>query len=160
MIPKTYLIASFISVILILLTIFLGYTFIADAEAAQQIYAKVTNIDQVSSTFTSATLTFTINITNPTDRDIHKLTSTFKIYINEYYIGNGSFSETDVGAQTSTFKQVTATVSYKNLADSAINILQNWVTRQNPTLKITGTITASILFGLTTASHQFIATSK
>jgi LEA14-like dessication related protein len=158
MISKTYQLTT-IFLVIILLTSFFGYTYYADAQAIQKVQSKVETINQINPKITSATITFTLNITNPTTRDVHNLGSTFDIYIEENYIGKGSFSNFSIPGQTHKFKQVTITVNYGGLADSAVDIIKNWVTGQNSTLKVKGTMTASVLFGLATASHSYTATN-
>ena len=146
-------------IIVLLLSLFFIYTFYADTEAIKQVYAKVEGIKDIDAKFTSATITFYLNITNPSSRDISQLSSTFNIYLEENFIGTGSFSDYSIPASTSNNKEVEVNVNYGGLADSSIDILKNWVSGKESELKIDGTITASILFGLTTASQDFIAVS-
>ena len=157
--PKTYQLASLITLAILIPSLFLGYTYFADADAIQKIYADVDTIDQINPKITKATIIFTLNITNPTTRDITDLSSTFDIFIQDNYVGTGSFSNFNIPAQTNKFKQVSITVSYGGIADSAVDIFTNWVSGQDTTLTIEGTMTASVLFGLTTASHSYTASS-
>lgn len=156
---KTYQLGTIITIAILIPTLFLGYTYFADADAIQNIYAEVETIDQINPKITKATITFTLNITNPTTRDINDLSSTFDIYIEQNYIGTGSFANFSIPGQTTKFKQVTITVNYGGLADSAVDFIKNWFSGQDSTLRIEGTMTASVLFGLTTASHEYTATS-
>ncbi len=151
---------SFIIVGILLISIFLAYTYYADADALQNVYAEIEGIDQINAKITSATITFNLNITNPSNRNINQLSSTFDIYIENNFVGTGSFSDHDISAQTSNLKQVQINVNYGGLADSSIDILKNLVAGQDSQIEIKGTITASVLFGLTTTSHEFIATSS
>jgi hypothetical protein len=151
---------TFIFIGIILILFFLGYTYFADADAIQNVYAEVEGINQINAKITSATITFTINITNPSNRNVNQLSSTFDIYIEDNFVGTGSFSDYDIPAETSKLKQVQINVNYGGLADSSIEILKNWIIGQDSQLKIKGSITASVLFGLTTTSHKFIATSS
>lgn len=160
MIQKTYQLASLITLAILIPSLFLGYTYFADAQSIEQVYAQVETIDQINPKFTKADITFTLNITNPTSRDITDLSSTFDIYIEQNYIGTGSFANFSIPSQTNKFKQVTITGNYGGLADSAVDIIKNWVSGQDSTLRIEGTMTASVLFGLTTASHEYTATSE
>lgn len=154
---KTPYLTAVISVAILLFIIFLGYTYYADAKAIEHVYATVETIDQINPKFSKATITFTLNITNPSTRDVNKLSSTFDLYIENNYIGSGSFSNLSIPSQTNKFKQVSMTVEYKGIADSVVDILKNWAGGQNTTMKVDGTMTASILFGLATASHDYIA---
>jgi hypothetical protein len=160
MISKKYQLPSIGIVILLILISFLGYTFYADAEAIQQVSAEVETINRIEPKITSATLLFTINLTNPSSRNIHQLSSTFDIFIENNFVGTGSFSDHDIPAQTSTIKEISININYGGLADSAVDILKNWVKGQESTVRINGNITAAVLFGLTTASHEFTASSN
>lgn len=151
---------SFILVGILLILLFLGYTYYADAEAIQNVYAEIEGINQINAKITSATITFTLNITNPSNRNVNQLSSTFDIYIEDNFVGTGSFFDHDIPAQTSNLKQVQINVNYGGLADSSIDILKNWFVGQDSQIKIKGVITASVLFGLTTTSHKFIAISS
>jgi hypothetical protein len=160
MMKKTYQLVSIISMISILLIILLGYSYFADAQAIQQVYADVTAINQINPKLTSAAILFTLNITNPSSRNINKLSSTFDLYIEKNFIGTGSFSNFSIPGQTNKFKEVSLTIQYTGLADSAVDIIKNWVSGQHTTLRIEGVMTASVLFGLATVSHKYTATSK
>jgi hypothetical protein len=151
---------SFILVGILLILLFLGYTYYADAEAIQNVYAEIEGINQINAKITSAAITFTLNITNPSNRNVNQLSSTFDIYIENNFVGTGSFFDHDIPAQTSNLKQVQINVNYGGLADSSIDILKNWFVGQDSQIKIKGVITASVLFGLTTTSHKFIAISS
>ncbi len=151
---------SFILVGILIISLFLGYTYYADAEAIQNVYAEIEGINQINAKITSATITLTLNITNPSNRNVNQLSSTFDIYIEDTFVGTGSFFDHDIPAQTSNLKQVQINVNYGGLADSSIDILKNWFVGQDSQIKIKGVITASVLFGLTTTSHKFIAISS
>jgi LEA14-like dessication related protein len=149
-----------IILLIIILIAFLGYTYYADADAIQHVIVEVDTINNISPKITSATLTFTLNVTNPSTRDIHDLSSNFDIYISQTKIGEGSFSGLSIPAQSETFKKVTITIYYSGLADSIINILENWRTGEETNINIKGTMEATVLFGLATASTEFTATSQ
>ena len=159
MISKTYQL-SIIAIILLLLILFAGYSFYADAQAIERVYAEVDTIDQVSPKLNFATIIFTLNITNPSNRDVNDLSSTFDLYIDENDVGDGSFSNLYIPAQSNTYKQVSMKVHYNEIAKSVIDIISNWTQGQNTSVKVKGTMQASVLFGLTTASHQYIAVSS
>lgn len=145
--------------LILILSFFMGYVYIADMQAVQQIHAEMLTIDDIDLKFSSAIITFSLNLTNPSTRNINNLYSTFDLYIEQNYIGHGSFSNTTIPAQTSKIKQVMMTINYAGLADSALDFLKNWITGQRTILNIDGTLYASILFGLTTTSQQYTASS-
>ena len=138
-----------------ILIAFLGYTYYSDASAIQQIRAEIEGISNIDPKITSATLTFTMNITNPTSKHIQDLSSTFDIYIESNYIGNGSFSDISIEPLSTTYKPMTVKVYYNGLADAGVDIIKNWVQGEETKLTITGTMSASILFGFAEATHDF-----
>ena len=148
-----------IIIVIILICAYLGYTYYTDADAIQHVIAEVDSINNILPRFTSATLTFTLNVSNPTNRDINNLSSTFDIYIQQNKIGDGSFSGLSIPAQTHINKKVIITVFYTEIANSVIDILNNWVQDQDTPLTVKGTMSARVLFGLATASHQYTATT-
>lgn len=164
MISKTYQLTT-IFIIIILLTFFFGYTYYADAQAIQQMRAEVysfnpdSNIDLDLSKRTLE-LNFTLNITNPSSRDIRDISSTFKIYIEENFIGKGSFSNLSIKANSSELKEITVSFDLKGFAYSFIDKIANVLKNEYTIISIEGSMTASVLFGLTTASHEYTATSS
>jgi LEA14-like dessication related protein len=156
---KPYQFGTVITLAILIPALFLGYTYFADAQAIEKIYAEVENINQINPKFTKADISFTLNITNPTTRDINKLSSTFDIFIQDNYVGTGSFSNFSIPAQTNKITLVSVTVDYGELADSVVDFIKNWASGQDTTLKIEGTMNAQVLFGLATASHSYTATS-
>lgn len=155
---NTTTIVSILAIGILLITFF-GYTYYADADAILQLTSDVESINQINPKITSTTITFTLNITNPTNRHITDLNSEFNIFIENNEIGKGSFSELDIPSQSSVLKQVTITVFYNTLADSVVDIIKNSLQGQDSELTIKGTMNAAVLFGLTRVSQDFIATS-
>ncbi len=164
MISKTYQLSIVTSLILIAL-VFTGYTYYADAQAIEKISAEVysfnpdSNIDLDLSKRT-LDLNFTLNMTNPSPRDINDISSTFKIYIEENFIGNGSFTNLTLRAKSSKFKEITVSFDLKGFAYSFIDTIANVLKNETTTITIEGNLTASVLFGLSTASHQYTAVSR
>jgi hypothetical protein len=164
MMPKTYQLASLITLAILIPTLFLGYTYFADAQAIQQIRAEVYSFNPDSNIDfdlpeRKINLNFTLNVTNPSSRDIQDISSTFNIYIEENFIGEGSFSNLSIKANSSKFKDITVSFDLKGFAYSIIDGIANALKNQNTEITIEGTMTASVLFGLTTASHSYTATS-
>lgn len=154
MIKHNTILLTILSVSFILIA-FLGYTYYSDASAIQQIRAEIDGIEDIDRTFTSATLTFTMNITNPTSKHIRDLSSTFDIFIESNYIGIGSFSDISIEPLTTTYKPMTVKVYYNSLADAVVDIIENLVQGEETKLTIKGTISASVLFGFAEATHEF-----
>jgi hypothetical protein len=159
MMKKTYQGTASIILIILILSLFMGYTYITDVQSIQQINAKILTIDDINLKFSSAIITFSLNITNPSTRDIHNVYSTFNLYIEQNFIGRGSFSNITLPAQTNRIKQVTMTINYAGLADSTLDFLKNYIRGQSTVIVVEGTLHASVLFGLTKASHSYTATS-
>ncbi len=146
-----------IILVLLLFTLFLGYTYYVDADTLQHISAEVSSIQQVYVTIPATTITFTLNISNPGQRSINQLSSTFDLYIEQNYLGSGSFHDLTIPPQSSQFTQVTMSLDNSEIAASVVDMLSNLRFSQNTTVKVEGTMTASVLFGMATASHQYIA---
>ena len=153
---------QFAVVILIIFIIvsFLGYTYYADADALLHVYADVEGINDVNVKLSSASITFTLNITNPTPRNINDLSSRFDIYIEQNKIGYGSFSNIDIPSESFVLKPVSITVYYNKTISSIWDVIVNNFQGQQSKLIIKGTMTASVMFGLSTASEDFIARSN
>ena len=138
-----------------LLIAFLGYTYYSDGVAIHQIKVEIEEINNIYPKVTSATLTFTMNITNPTSKHINDLSSTFDIYIESNYIGKGSFSDIDIDPFSTTYESMSVIVYYNGLADATVDLIKNWVIGEETKLTINGTMKASVLFGLAEASQEF-----
>lgn len=161
---KTYQLGTVITLAILIPTLFLGYTYFADAQAIQQIHAEVYSFNPESNidfdlAERTIDLNFTLNVTNPSSRDICDISSTFNIYIEENFIGEGSFSNLSIKANSSEFKEITVRFDLKGFAYSFIDTIANALKNKNTKMTIEGTMTAQVLFGLTTASHSYTATS-
>jgi hypothetical protein len=100
-----------------------------------------------------------MNISNPSPREISDLSSTFNVFIEENYIGKGSFSKTTIKPASNVYHKTNLTVYYSGLADASIDIIKNWVNEKESKLIIKGNMTAKILFGVFETSQSFIASS-
>jgi len=149
-----------IIIIIAILFSFFGFTYYADADAILHLYSDVDTINGVNIKVTSAIITFTLNISNPTTRNINDLSSTFDIFIKQNKIGQGSFSGIDIPAESSVYEKVSITVYYNQTLASIWDTIVDKFQGQETTLVIKGTMDASVLFGLTKASQDFIATSS
>jgi LEA14-like dessication related protein len=143
----------------ILLIIFLGYMYVSDIDAISKVYSNIETINSINPKLTSADIVFTINITNPTSREIHDLSSTFDVYIEDNYIGKGSFPKTTIKPFSNVFHQTNLTVYYSGIADATIDIIKNWVNDKQSGFIIKGNMTAKTLFGLIETTQPFIASS-
>ena len=148
-----------IIIAVILLFIFIGYTYVVDVDAISKVYAEIDTINSVDFRLTSSTIIFTINITNPSNREIQDLSSTYDVYIDMTYIGKGSFSELSIKPMTSAYQKSTLVVYHQGLANATKNIIENWINYKETDLIIKGTMHASTLFGLVDISHAYIAST-
>jgi LEA14-like dessication related protein len=137
----------------------IAYTYLADVDAVLNVYAEIETIDSINPKFTSAIIVFTIKISNPSPREIDDLSSTFEVFIEENYIGKGSFSKTTIKPESNVYHKTNLTVYYSGLADASIDIIKNWVNEKESRLIIKGNMTAKTLFGLIETSQSFNASS-
>lgn len=154
---KIYYISA-IAVTLLLFFSFIGFTYYADAEAVSKAQVKVENLNLIKVYNNGVKLGFTVKFANPSDREINDLFSYFDIYVDSIKIGEGSFLNIDIKPDDETSKQMSVTASYSGLAQSAINVIKNFVRGEKTSLSIEGTVSADVLFGLAKTSHKFIAT--
>jgi len=136
---------------------FLGYIYYADVAAMSSIEVTINDVDITDVKPTSFKLKLDSNIYNPTDQDISGLSSTFDIYIEDNYVGEGGFSNVFIPAHTQSEKDVSITI-YRGLADAAVDVIKNIITEGNFDLTISGSINGNVLFGLITFSQEFETT--
>ena len=139
---------------------FLGYIYYADVSAMSSIEVTINDVDITDVKFTSFTfkLKLDANIYNPTDQDISGLSSTFNIYIEDNYVGEGDFSNVSISAHAQSEKDVSVTIYYSGLADASVNVIKNVITEGNFDLTISGNINGNALFDLITFSQEFETT--
>jgi LEA14-like dessication related protein len=137
---------------------FLGYIYFADVAAMSCIEVIVEDIDLTDLKITSFKLKINIDIYNPTDQDISGLSSTFDIYIEDNYVGEGGFSNVFIPAHTQSEKDVSITIYYSGLADAAVDVIKNVITEGTFDLTISGDISGNVLFGLIAFSQEFETT--
>jgi hypothetical protein len=134
------------------------YTYISDVAAISSVNLEIQQIDATRPNLTNVTLILQMNLSNPTDRTIQRLSSIFDIYIGQNYIGSGAFQNINISPKSYSVHSVTTVITYKGLAHSVIDIIANLIEGQQSTVNISGTMTASILFGLSQTTQKFSAT--
>ena len=137
---------------------FLVYIYYADVAAMSSIEVTINDVDITDVKFTSFKLKLDANIYNPTDQDISGLSSTFDIYIEDNYVGEGNFSNVFISAHAQSEKDVSVTIYYSGLADASVDVIKNIITEGNFDLTISGNINGNVLFGLITFSQEFETT--
>jgi LEA14-like dessication related protein len=140
----------------ILLFAFLSYTYFSDASAVSNINItiKKTSVEEISLTYSK--LKITIDINNPSQRDISIQKANFKIYISEVYIGDGIVSNINVLAESNKEKDVAITIYYANVANAVVEA----ITKFEFVLSIEGKADVNILFGMFTFSEKFEASRE
>jgi hypothetical protein len=154
---KTIYYIAIIFVIIIIIFSIIGYTYYADVEAISKTKVEIENIDLININPNSIKLGLIVKFINPSDREITDLSSNFKIYVDSNYIGRGSFSNINIKQQSYTSKQVSITIAYSDLAQSTIDIINNFIKGEKTMFSIQGKITADVLFGSTETSHCYTA---
>lgn len=150
----------FISLILLLvITVFLISNYYGDVEALKNVDVSVISAHVSRLGLTNCTLILTLNISNPSSHDISSLSSNFEIFIENISIGHGSFSGVDIKSYDVIQKDITVIVVYSGVAEAAVNVLRNIWNGETSNVKIRGDISGSVLFGLTTFSYSFIAST-
>ena len=138
---------------------FLVYIYYADVEAMSNIKVTINDVDIKDVVIpTSFKLKLDANIYNPTDQDISGLSSTFDIYIEDNYVGEGDFSNVFISAYDQIEKDVSVTIYYSGLADASVDVIKNVITDGNFDLTIVGNINGNVLFDLITFSQEFETT--
>ena len=151
-------IAAIILAIILAVSGFLGYIYYADVTAMSSIEVTINDVDITDVKFTSFKLKIDANIYNPTDQDISGFSSTFYIYIEDNYVGEGGFSNVFIPAHAQSEKDVSITIYYSGLADAAVDVIKNVITEGDFDLTIGGNINGNALFGLIAFSQEFETT--
>lgn len=144
-----------VCVLLITFILLLYHVYYADAEAIKNIQIEVLDLNITNPKITHCTITFLVNITNPSSRTVSDLSSTFKIYIENNYIGKGNFSHVHLPSSATLKKEIPVKVYYGGLADAVVDLVKNLVQGYQTTVTIKGNISGAALFGFTQVSHQF-----
>ena len=145
----------FIITISILGLIYINYK--SDIEAINNLNVNLNqiDIDDINSKFFK--LNFNVEISNPSDRDIVDLSTTFKIYIEDNYVGEGNFSNVNIINNSEENKDVIVSVYYEGLADAVNDVIKKIINEGEFDLKIKGTLYAKALFGLSIIEQNFVA---
>jgi hypothetical protein len=155
MIKKIRQIIIVITIILVI-SLFLGFTYYTDVKTLYDAEFSIEDIYLQEVSLTYCKLKISIDISNPTDRDISGLNAMFDIFIADNYVGLGSFSKVSIPAQSNKLKDVEITIYYSNIAFSVIDGIKSG----NFDLTIRGEARGNVLFGLITVSDEFKATEK
>jgi len=136
----------------------LGYIYYADVTAMSGIEIKLNDVDLTDVKLSSFKLKLHTSIYNPTDQDISELSSAFNIYIEDNFVGKGSFSKTFISAHSQIEKDISITIFYSGLADATIDVIIEIIKEGNFDLIISGNISGNVLFNLIEFSQEFEAT--
>ncbi len=149
-------------VIIIIISIsFLSYIFLnyrSDVEAINNLNLDLKDVDIFDiNILTSFKLKLTVEITNPSNREINDLSSNFEIFIEDQYIGQGNFSNVNINKNSKINQDISITIYYSGLAEAIVEIIKNLIDEGDFTLKIDGTLYAKTLFGMSTIKQNYFA---
>lgn len=156
MMVKKFRIILITIIIILIIPLFLGYTYYADIASLDSTKVTVKDIRLQKPGLTYCDLKIYINFHNPSDRDVSELTAVFDIYIADNYVGKGSLSKVSISAQSSEEKDTTVTIYYANVAVAVVDGIK----KGNFDLTIKGTASGNVLFGFLTVSDKFEATKS
>jgi len=139
----------------LLLFVFSFYIYTSDVAAISEVEIQPISIENSKFTIKNVTLTIMLNISNPTDREISDLSSTFSIFIGENNIGVGEFQDIYITANSYTIKTVKNVISFADVGHYVIDSLEDGF---DTTVTIQGTMTSKVFFGLTQTTQEFTAT--
>jgi len=149
---------TIILAIILSASVFLCYIYYADVSAMSSVEVTINDVYITDVKFTSFKLKLDTDIYNPTDQYISGLSSTFDIYIENNYVGEGDFSNVFISARAKSEKDVLVTIYYSGLADASVDVIKNAITEGNFDLSIRGNINGNVLFGLIKFSQEFETT--
>ena len=151
-------ISIFISIIIaisVLSIIFINYR--SDIDAINNLKVNLNDVSINNINSISFKLNFDIVIINPSDRDIIDLSTDFKIYIEDNYVGEGNFSNVNIPHNSNKSKDVVITVYYDGLAEAVVDVIKKIINEGEFDLKIIGTVYAKALFGFSIMEQNYTA---
>jgi len=140
-------------IVIMVISCFFIYTYLADASALSNIIVDVENINIQQIGLSYCDLKIIVSLSNPTDRDTSNLKASFDIYIAGNYIGDGSLSDVSISALSNTQKEVFVTIYYSEVASAVVDGIK----KGDFTLSIEGDVSGTVLFGLIRVSEQIEA---
>ena len=152
MIKKTYI--AIIITIIIIFSSLLGYRYITDASAIDDVEVILEQLTLEELRLTYCTLKLSIDIYNPSYQDISEVSAVFDVFIAGNYVGSGSFPKSFLPSQSNSKKDVSLTIYYADMASAVINGIQNG----NFDLTIEGEAKGTVFFNLFTVSKEFVST--
>jgi hypothetical protein len=153
------IITIFILIIIIITSLGLIYiNYRSDIEAINNLKVNLIDVKRpYDITKTSFKLNFDIEIDNPSDRDIIDLSTDFKIYIEDNYVGEGNFSKVNIPNNSNISKDVIVKIYYSGLADAIFDLIEDIINEGEFNLKIEGMIYAKALFGISIIEQDYIS---
>ena len=145
----------FIITILILGLIYINYK--SDVSAINNLDVNLNDIEIYDIKISSFKLNFDIEINNPSDREIVDLSTDFKIYIEDNYVGEGNFSNVNIPNNSNENKDVVVTIYYDGLADAIVDVVKNIINEGEFNIEIKGKIYAKALFGISIIEQNYTA---
>ena len=152
---KKLIFASVIVIAILLFGLF-SFTYISDVNAVGNIDVSIKKIRIQDIGLSYARLKITVDIDNPSDREISNLEANFKMNIANTYVGDGALSKISIPPYSSKNEDVILTIYYENVARGVVNA----ITGLDFTLTINGRANVDILFGLLEFSKNFKASKS
>jgi len=142
-------------VIIIVIVGIFAYQQISQREALRNIQVSLDGVKIDSINLTSATLNFTLRLTNPNTNPATLDRTVFTVYINNNNLGTGqTLQKTTIPAGGSELVQIPFTVSYSGAALSVWAAL----TQGSFDYKVVGTAYFDSLFGTVSVPYTFTGT--
>jgi LEA14-like dessication related protein len=155
---KEILIIFMIIIITFLSISFIFVNFNSDLGAINNINVKLIDMEVFDANIASFKLKLIVEIINPSDRDIIDLSTDFRIYIEDNYIGEGNFSKVNIPKYSNLSKDVIVKIYYSGLADAVVDLIKDIINEEEFNLEIKGTLYAKALFGWSIIEQSYIAT--
>ena len=153
MIKKRHLIIiGLVFVILIVISIL---QIMADAAAINELKIHVEDVRLADVGLTSCDLLVTINLTNPTSRDLSIVSATFDVFVADSYVGNSSLLQLFIPNNSSREHVISLTLLYSDIAHAVIEGIKN----KNFDIYISGEAQGYVFYDLFIVSVPFSASS-
>ena len=146
-----------ISVIILSITGFIGYTYISDVSSLNKVKIELLDAFIIEAKLSYFKLKLIVNISNPTESHISYLESKFDLFLSSNYIGEGNFSIINIYPKSHQIKDITIIVYYDGLVSAVIEIIEDFISGKKVELTIDGIISGKVLFDFITITKNFTA---
>lgn len=141
-------------VVFVVISFFI-FQFLNDAAAVNKLQITINDVRVTDIKMTSCDLLVTINIKNPTDRDLSVASAYFDVFIADSYVGNSNVSEFKILKKNTRELFIPLRLLYSDLTQAVINGVIN----KNFNLYISGGAQGYVFYGLFTITVSFSISS-